>query len=125
MARDASVQSIPAQFETTSATAAAVSTIFIYNRPLDYYAKLPDAYRKVTPADQPVTPPTDHKEAVQAFIDKRNFANYEDLHRFLTAMGENEYNRYLDAGRDFLHSPRMRPYTAEGFVDNFVANFVG
>jgi zinc protease len=51
MARDASVQSIPAQFETTNATAAAVSTIFIYNRPLDYYAKLPEAYRKVTPEE--------------------------------------------------------------------------
>ena len=49
MARDARVQSIPAQFETTAATAAAMASIFLYDRPLDYYAKLPDAYRAVTP----------------------------------------------------------------------------
>ena len=51
MAKDALVQSIPAQFETTAATAAAMSSIFIYNRPLDYYAKLPAAYTAVTPDD--------------------------------------------------------------------------
>ncbi|MCU1321857.1 MAG: peptidase domain protein [Acidobacteriaceae bacterium] len=51
MAKDARVQSIPAQFETTAATAAAMSAIFLYDRPLDYYAKLPDAYRAVTAAD--------------------------------------------------------------------------
>ncbi|WP_213804037.1 pitrilysin family protein [Granulicella sp. dw_53] len=48
MAKDARVQSIPAQFETTAATAAAMTSIFLYNRPLDYYATLPDAYRAVT-----------------------------------------------------------------------------
>ncbi|CAN5673130.1 pitrilysin family protein [soil metagenome] len=51
MAKDARIQSIPAQFETTAATAAAMSAIFLYDRPLDYYAKLPDAYRAVTAAD--------------------------------------------------------------------------
>ena len=51
MAKDSLVQSIPAQFETTAATAGAMSSIFIYNRPLDYYAKLPAAYTAVTPDD--------------------------------------------------------------------------
>ena len=50
-AKDASIQSIPARFETTQATAAAISTVFLYNRPLDYYSTLPDRYRAVTPAD--------------------------------------------------------------------------
>jgi len=49
MARDANIQSIPAQFETTGATAGAMTSIFLYDRPLDYYATLPDAYRAVTP----------------------------------------------------------------------------
>ncbi len=49
LARDASIQSLPAQFETTNATAAAMSSIFIYNRPLDYYATLPESFRAVTP----------------------------------------------------------------------------
>jgi zinc protease len=51
MARDASIQSIPGQFETTNATAAAMSSIFLYNRPLDYFATLPEAFRAVTPAE--------------------------------------------------------------------------
>jgi zinc protease len=48
-ARVASIQSIPALFETTNATTAAISSIFLYKRPLNYYATLPDAYRNVTP----------------------------------------------------------------------------
>jgi zinc protease len=50
-AKDARIQSIPARFETTSATASAISSIFVYNRPLDYYTTLPDKYRAVTAAD--------------------------------------------------------------------------
>ena len=50
-AKDARVQSIPALFETTSATAQAISTIYLYHRPLDYFSTLPDKYRAVTPAD--------------------------------------------------------------------------
>ena len=50
IARDASVQSIPAEFETTNATAAAIGTLFLYNRPLDYFATLPEGFAKVTAA---------------------------------------------------------------------------
>ncbi len=50
-AKIARVQSLPGQFETTAATASAMTNIFLYNRPLTYYATLPDAYRAVT-ADQ-------------------------------------------------------------------------
>ncbi len=51
MARDANTQSIPGLFETTAATAGAESSIFLYNRPLDYYSTLPDKYRAVTASD--------------------------------------------------------------------------
>ena len=51
MARDSNTQSIPGLFETTAATAGAISSIYLYNRPLDYYSTLPDKYRAVTPAD--------------------------------------------------------------------------
>ena len=50
-ARDARIQSIPAQFETTAATADAESSLFLTNRPLDYFSTLPDKYRAVTAAD--------------------------------------------------------------------------
>jgi zinc protease len=50
IARDASIQSIPAEFETTGATASAVSSLFLYHRPLDYFATLPEGFAKVTAA---------------------------------------------------------------------------
>jgi zinc protease len=49
--KDALVQSLPGQFETTFSETGAMSGIFIYDRPLDYYAKLPERFRAVTPED--------------------------------------------------------------------------
>jgi len=46
-AKEASMRSLPGRFETNNAIADAVSNIFIYNRPLDYYAKLPGKYDAV------------------------------------------------------------------------------
>ncbi len=51
MAKDASIRSIPGQFETTGATAGALQGIFLYNRSLDYYSTLPARYEAVTAAD--------------------------------------------------------------------------
>jgi zinc protease len=48
-AKIARVQSLPGQFETSNATASAMASIFLYKRPLDYYATLPAAYLAVTP----------------------------------------------------------------------------
>jgi zinc protease len=50
-AKIARVQSLPGQFETSNATASAMASIFLYKRPLDYYAKLPASYLAVTPQD--------------------------------------------------------------------------
>ena len=50
-AKIARIQSLPGQFETTAAIASAITSIFLYNRPLTYYARLPEAYSAVT-ADQ-------------------------------------------------------------------------
>ncbi len=49
--KDALVQSLPGVFETTSAATGAMQSIFLYDRPLDYYAKLPERYRAVTADD--------------------------------------------------------------------------
>jgi len=51
MAKDSNVQSLPGHFETTSTTAEAMATLFLEERPLDYYATLPAKYRAVTAAD--------------------------------------------------------------------------
>ncbi len=50
-AKVARIQSLPGQFETASATANAMASIFLYKRPLDYYATLPASYLAVTPQD--------------------------------------------------------------------------
>jgi zinc protease len=50
-AKEASTRSLPGRFETASATAGAMDSIFLYNRPLDYYAKLPEKYDSVSDAD--------------------------------------------------------------------------
>jgi hypothetical protein len=59
----------------------------------------------------------------ETFVDRRNFGGDADLHRYLSTMTEGAYNRHLAAAQDFLRSPAMRPYTAEGFAENFIANF--
>ncbi len=47
-AREASVRSLPGKFETDNAIAGAVQSLFVYNRPLDYFAKLPAKYDAIT-----------------------------------------------------------------------------
>lgn len=50
-AKEALMRSLPGKFETESSIATAMSDIFIYNRPVDYYATLPSKYGAVTEAD--------------------------------------------------------------------------
>jgi len=50
-AKVARIQSLPGQFETSSSIAGSIGSIFLYDRPLDYYAALPAKYRSVTAAD--------------------------------------------------------------------------
>ena len=50
-AKEASVRSLPGRFETTSEVVRAINSIFLYDRPLAYYANLPMKYQAVTEAD--------------------------------------------------------------------------
>ncbi len=50
-AKEALVRSLPGKFETTTAVANAINSIYIYNRPLDYYAKLPEKYQAISAED--------------------------------------------------------------------------
>ena len=49
--KSALTQSLQGNFETNGVTAGAVGAIFLYDRPLDYYATLPAKYAAVTSAD--------------------------------------------------------------------------
>ena len=48
MAKEARIQSLPGSFETTGATLYDMGALFLYKRPLDYYANLPGRYAAVT-----------------------------------------------------------------------------
>lgn len=50
-AREASIRSLPGRFETSFAVANAMHSLFVYNRPLDYYAKLPAKFEAVSVDD--------------------------------------------------------------------------
>jgi len=50
-AKTANVQQLPGLFETNASIAVSMSNIFLLDRPLDYYAKLPAKYASVTAAD--------------------------------------------------------------------------
>jgi len=50
-AKEATMRSLPGRFETTSALAGALGEIFLYDRPLDYYAQLPGKYNSISQAD--------------------------------------------------------------------------
>ena len=47
-AKEALVRSLPGLFETSAAITGAMGNIYIYDRPLDYYATLPEKYQSVT-----------------------------------------------------------------------------
>jgi zinc protease len=50
-AKDGVIQSLPGDFATTEAIAGALRGIFVYDRPLDYYAALPAKYEAVSATD--------------------------------------------------------------------------
>jgi zinc protease len=50
-AKEASMRSLPGRFQTTTAIAGATTDVFLFNRPLDYYAQLPAKYEAITQAD--------------------------------------------------------------------------
>lgn len=56
-----------------------------------------------------------------AFVDRRAFSSNEELARFITGVTEAEHGRYLEAGREFLRSPRFAPFLSEHFVDTVVS----
>ena len=50
-AKDARIKGLPGQFATTYDIDNSLSNIFLYHRPLDYYANLPGKLLAITPAD--------------------------------------------------------------------------
>lgn len=56
------------------------------------------------------------------FIDRRRFANEEEMYQFLKAISNEEYQTYLDHAADFLKSDSAKLFTAEHFVKTLLSN---
>jgi hypothetical protein len=53
------------------------------------------------------------------FIDMREFRDYPELRKFLKSLSDRDIERYRNAARDFLKSPRFRPFTKPAFAEIF------
>jgi hypothetical protein len=60
----------------------------------------------------------------RAFIDMRNFKNYDELYSFLKGMTQAEYESYLGAIEDFVRGERIQPFSADGFADVILRQIV-
>lgn len=54
------------------------------------------------------------------FIDKRSFANYDDLLTYLKNLSDHQYNDYRKNILEFLSSKAFYPFTMEAFAKNFL-----
>jgi hypothetical protein len=53
------------------------------------------------------------------FIDMRQFANYTELRDHLKSLTAKEIQGYRENARDYLRSPKFRPFTKQAFVEIF------
>jgi len=60
----------------------------------------------------------------ECFIDRRKFANHEDLYKFMVSMTESEYSAYQERIAAFLSSEKARPFSAEAFAQTIVNTIV-
>jgi hypothetical protein len=61
---------------------------------------------------------TDHIPPT-AFIDMRQFANFDELRRFLHSLAAPDLERYREAARDFMESSAFDPFRPRAFAEIF------
>jgi len=59
-----------------------------------------------------------------AFIDKRNFPDYETLYRYLKGMSDTEYEAYRQAIHKFVYGEAIKPFGAQAFADLVVNEII-
>jgi alpha(1,3/1,4) fucosyltransferase len=55
----------------------------------------------------------------ECFIDFRRFEGFEDLRGFLKSLRQSEIQAYRENGREYLNSPKFRPFTKQSFNEIF------
>jgi len=60
----------------------------------------------------------------EAFIDKRDFSDYDALYRYLKGMSETEYEGYRLAIHQFVHGEAIKPFGAQALTDMVVREVI-
>jgi hypothetical protein len=60
----------------------------------------------------------------EIFIDDRNFSSYEEMYRFINGMSQSEYLDRISAIEEFVNGPKIRPFSAENFIEIFTKHIV-
>lgn len=60
----------------------------------------------------------------ECYVDFRDFETYDVLYDFLYTMSESQYNKYLDAAKNFIESDDYSSVNAIGYVDTLVKGLV-
>lgn len=53
----------------------------------------------------------------ECFIDRRNFADYDELFSFISSMSDEKYNDYLKAIKVFMDSDQGKQFSVDNFVN--------
>jgi len=56
------------------------------------------------------------------YIDARQFANYDEMQRYLDALSPADYERLRLAGREYLASAKFRQFSPDAFADRFIGD---
>jgi hypothetical protein len=59
-----------------------------------------------------------------AFIDKRQFKDYDTLYRYMKGMSSSEYEGYRQAIHGFVHGEKIKPLGADAFIDMILREVV-
>jgi alpha(1,3/1,4) fucosyltransferase len=60
----------------------------------------------------------------ETFVDRRDFANNEELYRYISGMSESEYLGKIKAIEEFVNGERIKPFSADRFIDTIVSEVV-
>jgi len=55
-----------------------------------------------------------------AYIDRRNFTSNAELAKYLKSMNENDYNNFIEAGQNYLHSEMFKLFSTDNFTDTIL-----
>lgn len=51
----------------------------------------------------------------ECFVNRFDFSSYEEIYKFMNAMDEATYKKYISAANDFINSPKAEPFTTRKF----------